>query len=291
MECEDLNNDLVVIEDDFIVASVQSPLISLGRLLHRGWGLGPGERASSKVTLISPDGRARVPLQFKRNSLAVCASIRVVSAKDSPAASSSSMPRQSTPAQPKLETVSENAPTLMAIQAVVKPREELLARLWRRMEKRLGNTKHWNPFIIMPASGNYVNPHLVYPRSEWPRSDWPLRSTALQKGDFTWELVEFCEQYYISGNVDSEIEECAKPTWVSRCCTNMRNLSQLLAWLVNKSLSRLEELMVILTPLCSLRSHMSLQKCSETTSQADPRGAGVETAPTFEWEFQNKDTW
>ena len=29
----------------------------------------------------------------------------------------------------------------------------------------------------------------------------------------------------------------------------------------------------------------------EEVEQADPRGAGVETAPTFEWEFQNKDTW
>jgi hypothetical protein len=67
-----------VIEDDFIVASVKSPLISLGRLLHRRWSLAPNEHASARVTLVAPDGEAMVPLQFKRNSLAVCASIRVV---------------------------------------------------------------------------------------------------------------------------------------------------------------------------------------------------------------------
>ena len=81
MECQGLNNDLVVIEDDFIVASAQSPLISLGRLLHRGWSLSPGDGATgARVNLISPDGDAAVPLQFKRNSLAIFASIRVVSA-------------------------------------------------------------------------------------------------------------------------------------------------------------------------------------------------------------------
>ena len=53
VECEGLNNDLVVIEDDFIVASVQSPLISLGRLLHRGWSLSPNDLASAKVNLVS----------------------------------------------------------------------------------------------------------------------------------------------------------------------------------------------------------------------------------------------
>jgi len=82
VEREGLNNDLVVIEDDFIVASVQSPLISLGRLLHRGWTLSPGNSSGAKVNLVSPDGAAAIPLQFKRNSLAVLASIRVVSARD-----------------------------------------------------------------------------------------------------------------------------------------------------------------------------------------------------------------
>ena len=66
-----------------------------------------------------------------------------------------------------------------------------------------------NPFIIMPESKNYLNPHLVYSRSEWP-----LRSTAIQLEDYTWEMVEFCYQYYISDYVDSEIEECDKPTFV-----------------------------------------------------------------------------
>eukprot|EP00435_Cladocopium_sp_Y103_P028310 s1787_g7.t1 len=52
VECEGVNNDLVVIEDDFIVASVQSPLISLGRLLHRGWSLMPNNQTGAKMSLV-----------------------------------------------------------------------------------------------------------------------------------------------------------------------------------------------------------------------------------------------
>lgn len=33
----------VIVEDDFIAASVQGPLVSLGRLLQKGWRLGPAE--------------------------------------------------------------------------------------------------------------------------------------------------------------------------------------------------------------------------------------------------------
>lgn len=37
IEIEDCGNGLVVIEDDFVVSNVRCPLVSLGRLLHRGW--------------------------------------------------------------------------------------------------------------------------------------------------------------------------------------------------------------------------------------------------------------
>ena len=169
MECEGLNNDLVVIEDDFIVASVQSLLISLGRLLHRGWSLSPNNLASAKVNLVSPDGEAMVPLQFKRNSLAVCASIRVV--KDVSSTSSSSIPKNPKPVKEiKLETVMEDENEMMAIQTVIKPNEELVIRIFRRgwAKASLGN-----PFIVMPSSKNYLNPHLVYSQADSPLDQRP----------------------------------------------------------------------------------------------------------------------
>ena len=78
LECEGENHDLVVIEDDFIVASVQSPLISLGRLLHKGWSLQPSPSAEAGVSLVTPDRCCEVPLCFKKNSLALHAHIRMV---------------------------------------------------------------------------------------------------------------------------------------------------------------------------------------------------------------------
>ena len=170
-------------EDDFIVASVPSPLVSLGRLLHRGWSLAPSDLAGARMTLVSPDGEAVVPLGFKRNSLAVCASIRVVSARDAPSSSSSStMTRPSQQvSEPKLDRVIEEEENeMLAVQTVIKPNEELSRRIFRR---GWATSSSGNPFIIMPASKNYLNPHLVYPRGEWP-----MRSTAIQRDDLSFEL-------------------------------------------------------------------------------------------------------
>jgi hypothetical protein len=159
VECEGLNNDLVVIEDDFIVAAVQSPLISLGRLLHRGWSLKPNSGAGAKVTPVSPDGEAEVPLEFKRNSLAVCASIRVVSARDASSTSTSTstsssmaqLPKQPKQvSEPKLDKIIEEENDMMAIQTVIIPKEELTRHIFRRgwntsSSENDGNLRCCNP--------------------------------------------------------------------------------------------------------------------------------------------------
>ena len=61
----------VTIEDDFIVASVQTPLVGLGRLLlQRGWRLTQGN-CEAGVNLVAPDQKCEIPLFFKKNSLAL----------------------------------------------------------------------------------------------------------------------------------------------------------------------------------------------------------------------------
>eukprot|EP00435_Cladocopium_sp_Y103_P012321 s4658_g3.t1 len=75
-------NELIVIEDDFVVSSVRCPLVGLGRLLHRGWTLGPNPGALAGVNLVAPDRGCETSLQFKRNSLAVFAHIRMVNVLD-----------------------------------------------------------------------------------------------------------------------------------------------------------------------------------------------------------------
>ena len=288
VECEGLNNDLVIIEDDFIVASVQSPLISLGRLLHRGWSLTSSSYGGAKMTLVSPDGGAMVPLEFKRNSLAICASIRVVSAKDiSEASSSTSLPKPNPVSEPKVEMVVEDENDMMTVQTVIKPKEELLKRIFRR---GWATSSSGNPFIIMPASKHYLDPALVY-----SRSDWPLRSTAFQKEDFTWELVEFCNQYYISDYLDAEIEECPKPTMVLTMLHKRDEPFDVLGLvgeqeLVENGGSNADPSAFMFPEEPNIPAEMMEYQKPEEVEQPDRQRARDEPAPIFEWEFANKDT-
>ena len=212
VECEGLNNDLVVIEDAFIVVSVQSALISLGRLLRRGRSLNPNSRAGAMVTLVSPDGEAEVPLEFKRNSMAVCASIRVVSARDasststSTSASMAQLPKQPKQVpEPKLGKIIEEENDMMAIQTVIIRKEELMRHMFRR---GWNTSNSGNPFI-MPESKTNLNPKWVY-----SRADWPMGSTMFQRDDFSWEFVEFCNSDFVYGFEDVGIEECSRPTFI-----------------------------------------------------------------------------
>ena len=52
----------VIIQDEFIVASVQNPLVSLGRLFKKGWSFTPMEDAEAGVGLLSPDKACLVPV-------------------------------------------------------------------------------------------------------------------------------------------------------------------------------------------------------------------------------------
>lgn len=74
VECEGIH-ETVLIEDEFVIASVQTPLISLGRLLQRGWRMVPGS-GEAGVHLQAPDKECQIPLCFKKNSLAVVGTIR-----------------------------------------------------------------------------------------------------------------------------------------------------------------------------------------------------------------------
>ena len=66
-------DDDILLHEEFIVATVTSPLISLGRLLKRGWCI----NTDVEGLHLFKDGR-RIPISFKRNSLCITGSIRVV---------------------------------------------------------------------------------------------------------------------------------------------------------------------------------------------------------------------
>eukprot|EP00435_Cladocopium_sp_Y103_P026822 s1787_g6.t1 len=189
--------------------------------------------------------------------------------------------------EPKLDKVVEETEEMMAIQTVIKPKDELLKRIFRRGWTMASSG---NPFIIMPASQNYLNPHLVYSRQEWP-----LRSTAIQKEDFTWELVEFCSQYYISDNVDSEIEECTKPTMVLTMLHKRDEPLDVLGVVGEQEMVSIGGADIDASSFTfpaepNIPAEMMETHKPEELAQVDPQGIRDGPAPTFEWEFSNKDT-
>ena len=189
VEVQTEQEDPVILEDEFIVASVQAPLISMGRLLHRGWRICPSTSPTG-VSLLAPDGQCQIPVYYKKNSLALKAYIRQVSVSDESL--------ESIEEEPHLEVLEKEES--LAVATVVKVHSHLLQRLGRR---GWVTSEAGNPFCLQPECNTYVDPSMVY----WWQY-WPMRSTLVRKGDGTWELVEHCERYYQKENVTAEIEEC-----------------------------------------------------------------------------------
>ena len=73
-----------VIEEDFILSDSSHVLLSLGRLMRNGWKFSSnmpsgGNNNNGKAGgLVSPDGKAVIPVEFQKNSLKVTAEVRSV---------------------------------------------------------------------------------------------------------------------------------------------------------------------------------------------------------------------
>ena len=197
LECEGNGSDLVVIEDDFVVASVQSPLISLGRLLQKGWTLTPSS-AEAGINLVDPDKGCEAPLCFKKNSLALYAHIRVVNLVEETLATSCPITTIVGDDEPMSEMDEDKE--MMVVQTIVEPKAELLDRIFKR---GWTTTEAGNPYIIVPNNVEYMDPSMLFPWSEWPR-----RRTLVQRADFKWGVIEHCVPYFTKITYTGQIEEC-----------------------------------------------------------------------------------
>ena len=61
------------LKEEFIVASITSPLLSLGKLMKHGWNL---QKVNDELHLVKGD--KAIPVSFKRNSLCISGNIRMV---------------------------------------------------------------------------------------------------------------------------------------------------------------------------------------------------------------------
>ena len=286
LECESCSEDLVVIEDDFIVASVQAPLISLGRLLHKGWSLQPSSEAEAGVCLITPDRCCQVPLCFKKNSLALHAHVRMVNMVEENFPTSLPLTSIEEHDEPILDENEDEE--MMVIQTIMEPSQELLARIFRR---GWAHTEAGNPFIVMPASTTFLDPSLLFPVSSWPR-----RSTLVQLGDFRWEVIEHCVLYSTKENISGEIEECkGNPTMVMTILHSkeeaLDNFGEVASEDVVSAGGRtLDSSSFTFSAEPSVPPELQEGMKPEELEQLDQGRGLFKELEKFEWTFENKDT-
>ena len=191
----------MVIQDEFIVASVQNPLVSLGRLFKKGWSFTPMEEAEAGVGLLSPDRACLVPVVYKKNSLAVRGLIRQVRLKE-----------EEVQAECKVEEkdMAVDDTEYCLIQTLVRVKDEMLERPFFRGWRTDNDGR---PFRFRQKCREYQDPSF-----HWNWREWPLRSTLVRDEEQNkWLVVELCQNYRLLPNGEGPIEECDKagPGW--RC--------------------------------------------------------------------------
>ena len=140
-----------LLEDDFVVASVSSPLISLGRLTRRGWRIGTSTTTATGMILRSPDGDVEVPIHYKKNSLAVEGVVRAVE---------------------QVEGESE----ISKVWTVV----ELKGRLYCALDRRgwyADSLSDWRPHMFIPQTREVGDP-----LSQWSATEFPFRTSLIRHG-------------------------------------------------------------------------------------------------------------
>ena len=171
-----VDGQVAIMEDHFLVGSVRSPLLSMGRLLQRGWKINPCEKADSGLSLVAPDGGIEVPITYKKNSLAIRASICKIEMQED---------------------------WNLMVRAVVKVPDKVFEEIGRKGWHR-GVAGMGKPFHVSIGIGKFVDPGLHVERSYWPR-----RSTLVQMNpdENRWQVIELCADYAQYEDRCGEIED------------------------------------------------------------------------------------
>ena len=163
----------VMIQEDFAVTNVKSILLSLGKLLKKGWHLekiNPADANNSNnqdqnsratMQLTSPCGSYGIPVFYRRNSLAIRCQVCEVQAEDNKA------------------KVCEIFVELPDDVNQVEPEE------WPVIQE----DRVYGPVFRKTSTQRFMNP------SYWMQA-WPFRTTLIRKkgdGD-RWMLVELCDK-------------------------------------------------------------------------------------------------
>ncbi len=78
----DIGNVQAILNRQFTVGDVTNCLLSLGQMMRKGWTISKTEECESGISLVSPDGQLKVPVEYKGDSLSITAWVRCVSSQN-----------------------------------------------------------------------------------------------------------------------------------------------------------------------------------------------------------------
>ena len=190
------------ISENFIVSEATNILLSMGRILKNGWRLEYDPRISaeeqtsgaqhyltvSSMVLVSPDGRAKARIFYKRNSCCLLGRISVVGS------GTGSAPRQGN------SRSSTGSWTAVERSVSVKVPEEFTELLDSTPNGKWTIMDDGTPFIVYQAT-TFIDPQDGFP-------GWKWRTTMLGEGGSEWSVVELYSDYAANRSHNVQIPEC-----------------------------------------------------------------------------------
>ena len=209
------------ISENFIVSEATNILLSMGRILKNGWRLEYDPRISaeeqtsgaqhyltvSSMVLVSPDGKAKARIFYKRNSCCLLGRISVVGS-DRAGLPGSTRGTGSAPRQGNSRSSTDSWTAVERSVSVKVPQEftELLDSTpngkWTIMDDG-------TPFIVYQGT-TFIDPQGGFP-------GWKWRTTMLGEGGSEWSVVELYSDYAANRSHNVQIPECYGAT--KRICT------------------------------------------------------------------------
>ena len=209
------------ISENFIVSEATNILLSMGRILKSGWRLEYDPRISaeeqtrgaqhyltvSSMVLVSPDGRAKARIFYKRNSCCLLGRTSVVKSGRTElpenARGTGNTPRQGS------SRSSTDSWTAVERSVSVKVPDEFTELLDSTPNGNWTIMDDGTPFIVYQGT-TFMDPKGAFP-------GWKWRTTMLGEGGSEWSVVELYSDYAANRSLSVHIPECYGVT--KRICT------------------------------------------------------------------------
>ena len=160
------------------MASAQSPLISLGRLLHKGWSLQPpSSSVEAGVNLVTPDRCCEVPLRCKKNSLALHTHIRMVNMVEENFPTTLPLTSIGERDEPMIDE--DDDEEMLVVQTIMEPARELTSQIFRR---GWHHTEAGNPFHHHAGEHQVLRRQFAVPNSFVAKEKHPHPIAGLSMG-------------------------------------------------------------------------------------------------------------